>query len=399
MTSTEAMRPHAACHALPSPPSTARIAGFDGLRALAFLAVFANHKLDFPQGDAFGALGVWAFFVLSGFLITGILARSRAAVEAGRTSIGEAFRRFYLRRTARIFPPYYALIAGALILSIFVDVDDFWVKEKLAYIFYATNILIALRGAWPGDFAHLWSLAIEEQYYLLFAPLVLLLPRRRTAAACLAMIAAALVADAGLRLARAHSLSIYVNSLVNFGMLGLGGLVGLAASCKPPGWMPAWLMGGWAQAAVVAALVAMPLAWGADFKLWLALAPVVAAAAGLLLFQVYNRQQSWFVAVLDSAPLRLTGRVSYAAYLFHPFVRFSILHHLLAAAGVQLQAPRPVQILGELAGTLVLCAISWRLIERPVIRWARRLSDSAAAGTDRRSLNIDARGRRCGGAV
>lgn len=351
-----------------------RIAGFDGLRALAFLAVFANHKLGIPQRDALGSVGVWTFFVLSGFLITRILARAREDVEGGRIAVGPALKRFYLRRTARIFPVYYAMLSFALILSLFIYVDDFWAKEKFAYIFYATNILIGMRDGWIGDFGHLWSLAVEEQYYLLFAPMVLFLPRRRTAFLCVAMVAAGLAIFCALHAARAQLIVIYVNPLVNFGMLGFGGLIGLASLKSASGAVPAWLTGGPAQAAVAACMIAAPLALGGWRVEWLTFGPVMVLPAGLLLFQIFNGQGTWFVALLETAPLRLVGRVSYAAYLFHPFIHFSTLQRVLAAAGVGVAAPRPVEILVELAVTLLLCAVSWRLLEAPIIRWASQVS-------------------------
>jgi peptidoglycan/LPS O-acetylase OafA/YrhL len=352
---------------LPAKRPRHRIAGFDGLRALAFLGVFANHKLAIPQGDALGAVGVWTFFALSGFLITGILARSREEVEAERISIGAALRGFYLRRTARIFPVYYATLGVALIGSQFIFVYHFRGWDRLAYFLYATNIAISLRDAWPGDFSHLWSLAIEEQYYILFAPLVLFLPRRRTAVACLAILVIGVMTCLAMHAARAPPIAIYVSSVVNFGMLGFGGLVGLASRTADP---PPWLTSTAAQAAVAVCIIAAPLAFGA-WRGWMDYGPAVVLLAGLLLFQIFRGQQTGFVALLESAPLRLMGRVSYAAYLFHPFIHFSTLQHLLAVGGVRSQVPRPLGILAELAATMLLCAISWRLLEAPIVRWAR----------------------------
>jgi peptidoglycan/LPS O-acetylase OafA/YrhL len=157
-----------------------RIRGFDGLRAIAFLLVFASHKIHFAHADSAGDVGVWLFFVLSGFLITRILARSRSEIEIGISTVRKSLRHFYLRRTARIFPPYYLLLAFFAAASLFVQIDHFGMLEKLAYLLYGTNILVAARGQWVGDFGHLWTLAVEEQFYLLFAPLVLLVSRKNT---------------------------------------------------------------------------------------------------------------------------------------------------------------------------------------------------------------------------
>ena len=90
---------------------SARIRGFDGLRALAFLLVFISHKAPSPLSDRYGTAGVWIFFVLSGFLITRILAEARGGIEAGRSDFSASLCRFYIRRTARIFPVYYAFLA------------------------------------------------------------------------------------------------------------------------------------------------------------------------------------------------------------------------------------------------------------------------------------------------
>jgi peptidoglycan/LPS O-acetylase OafA/YrhL len=376
--------PPAAGPALPR--ESDRIAGFDGLRALAFLCVFANHKLEIAQRDALGSVGVWTFFVLSGFLITSILARSRQDVEAGRMSRSSALRRFYFRRTARIFPVYYVLLACMLVVSLFTYVDNFWLRYRVAYFLYATNIAIDMRGAWLGEFGHLWSLAVEEQYYLLFAPLVLLLPRRRTALACLAMVGAGLATALILHALNAHPIAVYVNSLVNFGMLGFGGLVGLAARTRAP----AWLTGSLAQGGVTACLIAAPIAFGAHHDQWLAYGPGIVLLAGLLLFQIYNGQQTRFVALLETAPLRLIGRVSYAAYLFHPFINFSALQRLAGAAGQRLDASRPLQILIEFAVTMVLCTISWHLLEAPIVRWAGRVSQRLFRAPAGRILEKDA---------
>jgi peptidoglycan/LPS O-acetylase OafA/YrhL len=313
---------------------------------------------------------VWTFFALSGFLITGILARSREEVEAGRISSGGALERFYLRRTARIFPVYYAMLGVALVISLFVSVNYFWGQEKIAYLLYATNVLIA-RDGWVGDFSHLWSLAIEEQYYILFAPMVLWLPRRWTPHVCIAILAAGVVTSLAMHAAQTPRLAIYVNSLVNFAMLGYGGLIGLVAQRATP---PAWLTSGAAQVAVAAALIGAPVAFGAPMERWMAYGPVVLLLAGLLLFQIFKGQRTAFVALLESAPFRLVGRVSYAAYLFHPFIHFATLQRLLAAGGVRLQVGRPLEIVAEFAVTLALCALSWRGLESPFIKLGSRLS-------------------------
>ena len=290
-----------------------RIRGFDGLRAIAFLLVFVSHKINFAGVDSFGDVGVWLFFVLSGFLITRILARSRIEIESGLATVPSNLGRFYLRRTARIFPPYYLILAFFAAVALFIPVEHFTRSEKAAYLLYGTNILIAVRGYWVGDFGHFWSLAVEEQFYLIFAPLVLLVPRQRTMSLCVVLITLGVTTKIVLEALHASAVSIDLNSLINFALLGFGGAIGLNAGR----WTPRWLSSGAAQLVVLCIYLALPVAFGARAEIWPLLSKLSALLVGILLFQIFNGQQSPLVAVLESSPFRYVGRISYGAYLVH----------------------------------------------------------------------------------
>jgi peptidoglycan/LPS O-acetylase OafA/YrhL len=345
--------------------------------------VFTSHKVRFAHGDAFGIAGVWLFFVLSGFLITRILAQSRVAIEMGHVTVAGSLGRFYLRRTARIFPPYYLLIGFFFVASLFVSIDYFQMSEKLAYIFYGTNFWVASRNEWPGDFGHFWSLAIEEQFYLLFAPLVLLTPRRRTMAVCLAVIVAGVVTKLVLEFAREPVDVIDVNSIVNFALLGIGGVVGLIGIRSPPKWM----LGGGAQATVLFLFLLCPAMFGTWRPLWPQFGMLSGLWIAILLFQIFSNQQSWLVAFLDSSPLRKVGRVTYGAYLFHPFIHFYWVQNVLQHFGVGATPARVVQVPLELAASLVLAAGSWWLIEKPIMTAAGRIAGTRGITTFPRNAN------------
>ncbi|WP_374575511.1 acyltransferase family protein [Phenylobacterium sp.] len=351
-----------------------RIAGFDGLRAIAFLLVFASHKLSIDHAGVYGDIGVWMFFALSGFLITRILVNARADIEAGGSTFVASLRKFYIKRTARIFPIYYLVLLFFVVLSWFTSVDNFWFNARASYFLFLTNLFIGLRNAWVGDFGHLWTLAVEEQFYLLFAPLVLWLPRSRTQALCLAFIAVGVLTKVVMELLGAPPTSTDVNSLTNFALLGFGGLVGLNVDRKAP----AWVSSGPAQVAAGVCFVGLAVVFGAYETQWMRYAKITVLLAGLILFQVYNRPQTGFVRFLDSAPLRRVGRVSYGAYLFHHFIHMSDLRGALLAHGLDPLVPPWLDPLGELAITLALAAVSWAVLERPAIAWASRV-----AGTER----------------
>jgi peptidoglycan/LPS O-acetylase OafA/YrhL len=364
----------------PTSSQAGRIRGFDGLRAIAFLLVFGSHKIYFAHADSFGDVGLWLFFVLSGFLITRILARSRSEIENGLATVSDRLGRFYLRRTARIFPPYYLLLVLLAATSLFVPIDYFGTSEKLAYFLYGTNLLIAARSQWIGDFGHFWSLAVEEQFYLAFAPLALLAPRRHTVSVCLAMVSVGIATKIVLEFANASPVSIDVNSLINFALIGLGGAIGLNAG-RPA---PKWLIGGSAQVAVLGLYVALPAAFGTWPHLWPLFGRLSAVLVGALLFQIFQGQRSWFVTILESAPLRNIGRISYGAYLIHHFLHFSVIENLLLHMGAG-PTPKPVQVLAELAASLLFAAASWRYVEKPIIAWAagvtsRKTDQSSGSG-------------------
>ncbi|MEW6323803.1 MAG: acyltransferase [Nitrospirota bacterium] len=152
------------------------MAQLDGLRAIAVLAVFADHWLPgaYRLGVAWGESGVDLFFVLSGFLITGILLTCRRYVDEAGQSVLTTAKQFYIRRTLRIWPLYF----GVLLLYMVAAQDPTnWLSPWLwtfTLNFYRTFV----EPTWGGPMSHFWSLAVEEQFYLVWPWVILLTPRR-----------------------------------------------------------------------------------------------------------------------------------------------------------------------------------------------------------------------------
>ena len=146
----------------------------DTLRAVAIGFVLLEHWLN-PFATAMGVhggYGVWLFFTLSGYLITGILLRYRDAVEAGRSSLGEVLRVFFARRFLRILPVYYLFLLFAALAGRMSADSAPW------HLAYLSNFYFWQRGEFAA-MGHLWSLSVEEQFYMIWPVVIILVARLR----------------------------------------------------------------------------------------------------------------------------------------------------------------------------------------------------------------------------
>lgn len=354
-----------------------RIRGFDGLRALAILAVFFQHAWAPAAPFKTGGYGVWLFFCLSGFLIVRILGRERRAVEAGDETAGAALIRFFWRRSLRIAPIYYLVLVIFTVLALAGVVRDFtWPAAAWHYAALSNIYFGEVAGRWVGRFGHFWSLAVEQQFYLLAAPTLLLAPARWTRPLCLAGLAAAVVLSLGFLATGEDAMTRYTHSLVNFGPMALGGWLALGLSER------AEARGrGWEAALPLAALCALPFAAWELKRLNAAPLPVIetaalfagTAAAGLVLVGLYRNQESWLAHALEWKPAAYLGRVSYGFYLYHNLLPRRMVGQAFSAAGLGGPVAGWVEALFLFAISLGLAALSWRLIEQPILRLGRKV--------------------------
>ena len=146
----------------------------DGLRFLAILSVMVGHFIRFDnpilKNTPFG-YGVNLFFIISGFLITKILLKNKEDILNGKSTLKKVFKSFYYKRTLRIFPIYYLTIFFLLAIN-FQNVKDVWIW----LVTYTTNFYLSFGYPYIGSFNHLWSLAVEEQFYLVWPFLIILSP-------------------------------------------------------------------------------------------------------------------------------------------------------------------------------------------------------------------------------
>lgn len=154
-------------------------AQIDALRAIAVSMVIYSHWAGYHNlwnDDVYwfnGEIGVQLFFVLSGFLITGILLDAREYAKSARLESAHLLKPFYIRRFLRIFPVFYATLA----LTFIVGHPD--VRQSLIWhVTYLSNFFFAIRGEYLGDVSHFWSLAVEEQFYFIWPFIILFVSKR-----------------------------------------------------------------------------------------------------------------------------------------------------------------------------------------------------------------------------
>ena len=201
----------------------------DGIRFIAVFLVLIDHWLAEKNNLPLGPLGVTIFFVLSGFLITGILLKSKIKDEALNRNHLFSFRQFYIRRSIRIFPIYYLSVFVLFVFNSPSVVGKVW-----WHLFYATNFFIAIKGTWLGITDHFWSLAVEEQFYLFFPLLVFAIPQKHLSKLFWGMIVVAITSRLILFLNHADWTIQYVSTITSLDAFGMGALLALSLSLPSP---------------------------------------------------------------------------------------------------------------------------------------------------------------------
>ena len=358
------------------------VPALDGVRGLAILLVLIYHQTVLsPAGpfDAvfgrvarFGWCGVDLFFVLSGYLITGILLDSR---EEPRY-----FRNFYARRILRIFPLYYAVLAFTFfILPRFSTSPPFspaaFAGRRIFYWLYLGNYVMAAQGSFSHDILSVtWSLAIEEQFYLIWPLVVLLLPRKWIARLCVAIITATLLLRTFLVLAGYGPVPIYVLTPLRLDGLAAGALL---ATLRKGGSAIPEAFGSAARRLALLAGILTVLIWAIpDDYQWFSPQMQEFGYSSLALFfgaivalAVWSPKKSVFVRFFDSRVLRFLGKYSYAIYLFHYPIKTWVRSRVWRGAPFPLLfgSRVPAQLLFYVlasAPAVALAVLSWNLYEK-----------------------------------
>ncbi len=351
-----------------------RAAGLDGVRAVAVLAVLAFHAgLPWAKG---GLLGVDIFFVLSGFLITSLLIRE----HEGRGTIG--LRAFWGRRARRLFPALFVLLLGiALYAHVYAgQLDLSRVRaDALSTLLFVANwhFITSNQGyfahaAAPSPLLHMWSLGVEEQYYVVW-PLVAFLVLRRFGPRGLAWVAGAGAIASALAMGAMYASGVSLDRLyygtdTRAQTLLVGSCLGALASGTVARVLPAGVT---ENKTVRRAVTGLGLA-GAVFVLWACATRsgqdpflyeggflLVALAVAAVIVAVVTLPRSVMTRACSARGLVYVGRISYGLYVYHWPLFLAIDHAHTGLSGTSLLAAR-------LAATFGVSVASFELWERPI---------------------------------
>jgi peptidoglycan/LPS O-acetylase OafA/YrhL len=338
---------------------------FEGLRAIAVLSVLFDHfgaKIpNFPLPDAIhlGATGVRLFLVLSGFFITASLKRARDRIECGQTSPIPALGHFYKQRFLRILPPYGIFVGLGLLCGIAGISQNFgWLMT------FTVNILIAWTDEWPEAISHLWSICVQEQFYLLWPALIFFMPKR--------WVLQSILVAASLGVVFRIGCILYEVPLTARWVLPFGSLDSLAAGAAL-GWIgvPSKRLKRGAEVGVnltcVVMLVAAAYLRNSDPTRLVSVLvePLEALAMVWLVARTMIGFEGWVARLLTWKPLLQAGKISYGIYIYHVLVAICFDEWLTENWRWMIDIP-VMRLMTLTFSTIVFAAISWRLIEQPI---------------------------------
>ena len=361
---------------------------FDGLRALAVLTVMVDHfgadvpNFPLPDWIHLGATGVRLFLVLSGYFITASLGRARDRMEVGGLPASKAIGSFYWRRFLRISPAYFAFAAIALVLNIGA------IRQNWAWVFTGTvNWMIAATNQWPLTISHLWSVCVQEQFYLFWPLLILLLPKRWMLSAIISVAIVGVAFRIGCVILSAPMIARWV--------LPFGSLDSLAAGAAL-GWCGGRLRamrGGWLIALICFSMLTLAAVLRttdpAQLKSVL-VEPLEAGAFVILVARTATGFDGSIARFLTLPGLTFAGRISYGLYIYHVLVAMVFTRWLPPSLRFVITMPS-VRLMVFGMATVAVAAVSWCLVEQPISRLRSRMTRTSVGPATPYNESVEAR--------
>ncbi len=361
----------------------------NGIRFIAVFLVLLDHWLVPILPIPLGHLGVVIFFVLSGFLITRILFLNADEIQQTKSSAWPKIIRFIYRRSLRIFPIYFILLFIGLVFNI----SNF--KELWPWLIsYTPNFYIMFKGQWLGTWDHLWSLAVEEQYYLIFPYFILFLTKKNYVRLFIIMISLGILSRLIFYFIVPHDtiekywMFSYVNPLSAIDCFGMGGLLAyfyhydypfLLKIAEKKNLLPITL------SAVFISLILSDYSEYTYDNIWFSIIErsISAIFAYFLIMNALMERNNYLGQLLENKVVVYLGSISYGIYLYHNLV-FNYYHlngntiwGYLTNNFTYLNSLNSESILLKFVINFLLliglASFSWFYIEKPINRFKNRL--------------------------
>ncbi|HSK64037.1 MAG TPA: acyltransferase [Pyrinomonadaceae bacterium] len=358
----------------------------DVLRFLAFLAVFFHHALPrdasvyisgglppvlsewLVTAKEAGAYGVDLFFVLSAYLITELLLREHAS--RGSFSISA----FYMRRALRIWPLYFGVLAlTVFIVPALLPADQFGSVYIVSFALFFGNWVCAANGLPFSVASPLWSISVEEQFYLAWPPLLRLVGINRIKQLAIVLLGVALSTRILLAAYNIEHPGVWCNTVARLDSIALGAILAIALAGRAPQMKTVvrLVLGG--LAAVIFLLVARYLRQDGPTSV---LTYLATATASVMLLVAMLRADAKFLLQRPFSWLVYLGRISYGLYIFHLLALALIPNVLIIKLGIPVNFES--RLLLSFGLTVLLAAVSYRFLEQPFLRLKKRFSPMAA---------------------
>ena len=303
----------------------------NGIRFIAVFLVLLDHWLIPILPIPLGHLGVVIFFVLSGFLITRILFLNADEIHRTKSSAWPKIIRFIYRRSLRIFPIYFIL----LIIGLVFNISNF--KELWPWLLsYTPNLYIMIKGQWLGNWDHLWSLAVEEQYYLIFPYFILFLNKKNYLQLFAIMIGLGVLSRLIFYVMMPHNIIekywmfSYVNPISAIDCFGLGGLLAYYYHYDHTYFLKIAQKKYLLALTMIAVVITLNLSNYSKYtydNVWFSIfeRSISAIFAYFLIMTALMENKNYLGQLLENKVIFYLGSISYGIYLYHNLI-FNFYH-------------------------------------------------------------------------
>ena len=360
-----------------------KIKGLDGLRGIAVLMVLVAHWIPqngFFEFFVFGAMGVGLFYVISGYLITKILLENKKQIGEMRLSVGKSLKMFYLKRCLRIFPIYY-IVLGILFLLNFDTIH----QKILWFLFYGQNFHIFNYHTITDYLGHFWSLAVEEQFYLIWPFLILFVNKKYLYPVFFILLLSPFLSDTLILCYYGYNNYLFISFLTSHCIpaLAIGGLLAFDEFNSYEKRMN-WLFSDKVMfysvflfllfSSLKVNYIVMTLR---DMSWWL--------FSAIIVNRVVLKKYLFLDYILSFKVVSFIGIISYGIYVYHPFSY--LLNHYMHILCLKHNWRIPIigvipfpefeqpffRFLWRFFITLILALTSWFIIEKPLLRLKKRI--------------------------